>query len=103
MDCISFERGKAEVRGWKLEIRKKLRGKPAKEMDRTLESPCKGNGRGWRLEGEEKKGLTRRRRGPKKVLLVRMNPLARTASGALGTSDRNSAVEVQSPIIERPG
>jgi hypothetical protein len=39
---------------------------------------------GWRLEGEEKKGLTERRRGAKRALIVRTNTLGRTASEALG-------------------
>jgi hypothetical protein len=65
-----------------------------KSLDKTLE---------WfrRLEGEEKKELTDRRREPRKVLIVRANPLGRTASGAPGwpllrMSEQSADVNLQS-------
>jgi hypothetical protein len=64
------------VRSGKLEIRKKLRCKSAEEMDYSFESCCKRKGRGWRLERKEKKELTERRTGRRRVLIVRMSTLA---------------------------
>ena len=39
----TFERGKAEVGGWKLKIRKKLRRKSAEKMCRAFELFCRRN------------------------------------------------------------
>jgi hypothetical protein len=70
----------------------------------AFELICALKNRGWRLEGEEKKELTERRIGQRRVVIVRMNPRAaveisgvprqdyvevnakrtRTGSGALG-------------------
>jgi hypothetical protein len=44
------------------------------------------------MEGEEKKGLRGKRRGPKKTLIVRTNPLAILASGAPGSLPQQAEV-----------
>jgi hypothetical protein len=72
------------LRGGKLEIRKKLRRKPAGKNGLYVRMNPPFETEGEHPQEEEKKELRGRRVGINEVLVVRMKPLARTASGAPG-------------------
>jgi hypothetical protein len=81
---VSIRTRRNAVEGGKLKIRKGLRRKSAEKNGSYVRTVLRRESRGWRLEGEEKKGLIERRRKPRAVLVVRMNPLEKPASGTAG-------------------
>jgi hypothetical protein len=61
-----------------------------KKMDKTFELFWRLEIRGWWLESDEKKELTERRGGPRKVRIVRMNPLGRRGCPVADTGTQNA-------------
>jgi hypothetical protein len=68
-------------------------------MGRLLELFHKRNSRGWRLEGEEKKGLSERCPVKRSVAIVRMNAQVRPGLGKLQWHPGDPATQISPRLL----